>query len=529
MALVALVTACNAAVAVAVVAKLCASPLEHPLNAAQASVALAYVVALLTWLEAELALLTGLRTSFSPVQSGELASVLDAEEEADDSRSLDDDQPASRSSPAPISETAMRALRAAAELSALMVLLYICDRTTLVGRGPKHASKLEFWGVFSLLCLASLLGARRTHEAADAEVKPLQREQTEEWKGWMQVMFLLYHYWMATEMYNAIRIYIAAYIWMTGFGNFSYYYTKGDFAMPRFVQMMWRLNFLVAFVCLTLNNEYMLYYICPLHTLFTIMVYATLRLGAARNQSAPRFLLGKLCGALLVSCILWDVPGIFDALSAPFTPLLRYSGDLFQSTRPPLHEWHFRSSLDHLVWIFGMGVAYTFPPADRWLNRLDTDAGSNPLLRCARGRARRGAPRAQSARAAHICALPLAPADGRRLLRWLRSLPAGPSLWARSPSSSTTRCTRTPPSSRSAATSSCATARAGCASACCPRGARSASTRSRHTFASSTSGCAPLARMETRSTCSCWCPAPSGSTSSSSPRSTCTCPSASSR
>lgn len=395
MALVALVTACNAAVAVAVVAKLCASPLEHPLNAAQASVALAYVVALLTWLEAELALLTGLRTSFSPVRSGELASVLDAEEEADDSRSLDDDQPASRSSPAPISETAMRALRAAAELSALMVLLYICDRTTLVGRGPKHASKLEFWGVFSLLCLASLLGARRTHEAADAEVKPLQREQTEEWKGWMQVMFLLYHYWMATEMYNAIRIYIAAYIWMTGFGNFSYYYTKGDFAMPRFVQMMWRLNFLVAFVCLTLNNEYMLYYICPLHTLFTIMVYATLRLGSAHNQSSPRFLLGKLCGALLVSCLLWDVPGTFDALSAPFTPLLRYSGDLFQSTRPPLHEWHFRSSLDHLVWIFGMGVAYAFPAADRWLNRLDTDAGSNPLLRCARGGARRGAPRAQ--------------------------------------------------------------------------------------------------------------------------------------
>jgi len=40
----------------------------------------------------------------------------------------------------------------------------------------------------------------------------------------MQVLFLLYHYFEARELYNAIRIFIAGYVWMTGFGNFSYYY-----------------------------------------------------------------------------------------------------------------------------------------------------------------------------------------------------------------------------------------------------------------------------------------------------------------
>ena len=40
---------------------------------------------------------------------------------------------------------------------------------------------------------------------------PLQRDQTEEWKGWMQIMFLWYHYFEAKELYNAIRLYIAAY------------------------------------------------------------------------------------------------------------------------------------------------------------------------------------------------------------------------------------------------------------------------------------------------------------------------------
>ncbi len=50
-----------------------------------------------------------------------------------------------------------------------------------------------------------------------------------------QVLFLLYHYYEAKEVYNAIRIFIAAYVWMTGFGNFSYYYKTGDFGIGRCV------------------------------------------------------------------------------------------------------------------------------------------------------------------------------------------------------------------------------------------------------------------------------------------------------
>ena len=49
----------------------------------------------------------------------------------------------------------------------------------------------------------------------------------------LQVLFLLYHYFEAKEVYNAIRVFIAGYVWMTGFGNFSYYYKTGDFAFPR--------------------------------------------------------------------------------------------------------------------------------------------------------------------------------------------------------------------------------------------------------------------------------------------------------
>ena len=69
------------------------------------------------------------------------------------------------------------------------------------------------------------------HEGKTATL--LNRDQTEEWKGWMQVMFLLYHYFEAREAYNAIRIFIAGYVWLTGFGNFSYYIRSGDFTIGR--------------------------------------------------------------------------------------------------------------------------------------------------------------------------------------------------------------------------------------------------------------------------------------------------------
>lgn len=48
--------------------------------------------------------------------------------------------------------------------------------------------------------------------------------------------------------------------------------------------MMWRLNFLVIFACIVLKNSYMLYYICPMHTIFTVMVYASLGIASHLNQ-----------------------------------------------------------------------------------------------------------------------------------------------------------------------------------------------------------------------------------------------------
>ncbi|RMZ53981.1 hypothetical protein APUTEX25_002558 [Auxenochlorella protothecoides] len=282
--------------------------------------------------------------------------------------------------------SALPTLRAAVEGGAWIMWFFLADRTALLNSTGRIYSRDTFLFMFLALATCAALASQRPTGRPPAV---LNRGQTEEWKGWMQVLFLLYHYYSAKEVYNAIRVFIAAYVWMTGYGNFAYYYKTSDFGMGRFCQMMWRLNALVVVCCLALNNSYMLYYICPMHTLFTVFVYAALGLGHAHNKR-PGVIWAKLAACLVLTHLLWMNRSVFDLVWRPLRPLLAYTNP----ARPegdPMHEWFFRTGLDRYVWVHGMACAALLP---RWEAALAALAA----LGC---KARRGARAAVLA----VCAL----------------------------------------------------------------------------------------------------------------------------
>ena len=63
-----------------------------------------------------------------------------------------------------------------------MVWYYISDRTTLLPFGAKSYSRDIFATVYAVIVIAAFAGSMRKEK----RVMTLSRQQTEEWKGWMQ-------------------------------------------------------------------------------------------------------------------------------------------------------------------------------------------------------------------------------------------------------------------------------------------------------------------------------------------------------
>lgn len=248
----------------------------------------------------------------------------------------------------------------------IMALTYICEKHWFHEHMGKTYDRDLFIFVVLLFFGYAFLTTKRTDD-----LTLLSPDQTLEWKGWMQFIFLLYHYFHAEEVYNSVRVMITCYVWMTGYGQFSSYYTKQDFGWLKVSHNLWRLNFAVLLLMWTHGNTYILYYICPMHTFYFLLVYATMYVYSSLNHSKWG-IRAKLLVVGVIIYLVWDVNrGLFDVLFAWLG-----TDSVVGATNGSVWEYYFRTSLDHWSSYLGMIFALNYPMADQFFNKV----GAWPLL-----------------------------------------------------------------------------------------------------------------------------------------------------
>ncbi|KAB1276083.1 N-acetylneuraminate 9-O-acetyltransferase [Camelus dromedarius] len=126
-------------------------------------------------------------------------------------------------------------LQSFCKLGLIMAYFYMCDRANLFMKENKFYTHSTFFIPIIYILVLGVFYNENTKET-----KVLNREQTDEWKGWMQLVILIYHISGASTflpVYMHIRVLVAAYLFQTGYGHFSYFWIKGDFGIHRVCQV----------------------------------------------------------------------------------------------------------------------------------------------------------------------------------------------------------------------------------------------------------------------------------------------------
>ncbi|KAL8995195.1 MAG: hypothetical protein Q9169_005028 [Polycauliona sp. 2 TL-2023] len=248
-----------------------------------------------------------------------------------------------------------------------LVLMYcaLADRTQLFDKTQKHFMYEEFFALCAIVLLLGILSVRPAVESKPlaggalsglkvASPPFLSRDQSDEWKGWMQFIILIYHYTGASSVlgiYQVIRILVASYLFLTGFGHTIFFYRKQDYSLSRCASVLVRYNLLSCILPYIMDTDYLFYYFAPLVSFWYLVVYLTMRIGSSRNLSMP-FLLGKIGVSAAVITILARVPIVFECLFL----LLKYTCNIHWN----VNEWQFRLQLDCYVVYGGMVAAIVY-------------------------------------------------------------------------------------------------------------------------------------------------------------------------
>ncbi|KAL9013304.1 MAG: hypothetical protein Q9173_001995 [Seirophora scorigena] len=253
-------------------------------------------------------------------------------------------------------------VQAVGKVVLVLTYCFLADRTQLLNKSKKQFSSQEFVVLCAIVLSLGVLSLRRSvartvperdvlSKEQIADHPFLSRDQTDEWKGWMQFAILIYHYTGASSVlriYQLIRILVASYLFMTGFGHTLFFYQKQDYSLKRSAAVLIRLNMLSCLLPYIMETDYLFYYFAPLISFWYMVVYITMCTTHSRNSSTT-FLLFKIGASAVIVTALVRVPTVFEGLFF----LLQHTCQIHWNVK----EWRFRLQLDSYIVYVGMLAA----------------------------------------------------------------------------------------------------------------------------------------------------------------------------
>lgn len=131
--------------------------------------------------------------------------------------------------------------------------------------------------------------------------------------------------------------------------------------------MLFRLDFCVLVICGVVSNEFIVYYICAMHTYWFVSVYLMMAVLRSWNEHRVKMALKFACYAL-ANAVVFDVPGVAVVIFRPLYPIL----GMAYKDPDVMHEWLYRVGLDHWVCFVGMLCAYNYPHFEHFIQQLES-------------------------------------------------------------------------------------------------------------------------------------------------------------
>lgn len=192
----------------------------------------------------------------------------------------------------------------------------------------------------------------------------LSRKQTDEFKGLMQGLILIYHYAHGSKIlpvYKLIRLFVAMYFFLSTHGHSTYLLqhfwrkthektlTPLDYKYRHIAATLFRLNALSLLLPIAMTTtNYVSYYFAPCVSFWFILTFATLSIKPHWNF-LPWALTAKVCIAALIAHYLIFTPGVLEGASQVSSWVFGMSWST--------EEMRFRLALDRFVAPAGIVVA----------------------------------------------------------------------------------------------------------------------------------------------------------------------------